>query len=84
MKRVLAMLLATLLLSACGADLPNEVTAKDYWARSGMKDGNSAAYMLLQNGTDQDDELIGASSDAAEAVEIHLSQMKADGTMEMI
>jgi len=64
--------------------MPNEVTAKDFWARAGMKDGNSAAYMLLQNGTSADDELIGVSSDVAQAVELHLSQMKADGTMEMI
>lgn len=85
MKKILfALILTSLFLTACGADMPNEVSAKDYWARSGMKDGNSAAYMLLQNGMDADDELIGASSDAAQAVELHLSQMKSDGTMEMI
>jgi periplasmic copper chaperone A len=85
MKKILLILiLGTLFLAACGAKLPNEVTAKDYWARSGMKDGNSAAYMLLQNGTSTGDELIGVSSDVAQAVEMHLSQMKADGTMEMV
>ncbi|MCA1900007.1 MAG: copper chaperone PCu(A)C [Chloroflexi bacterium] len=85
MKKFFFSLIATsLLLAACGADMRNEVAAKDYWARSGVKDGNSAAYMLIQNGTDQDNELTGASSDAAQAVELHLSQMKADGTMEMI
>jgi len=85
MKKILfALILTSLLLAACGANMPNEVSAKDFWARAGMKDGNSAAYMLLQNGTDADDELIGAASDAAQAVELHLSQMKADGTMEMI
>ena len=85
MKKILfALILTSLLLTACGANMPDEVAAKDFWARAGMKDGNSAAYMLVQNGTDADDELIGASSDAAQAVELHLSQMKADGTMEMI
>ena len=79
-----ALILTSLLLTACGAAMPSEVSAMDFWARSGMKDGNSAAYMILQNGTDADDELIGASSDVAQAVELHLSQMKADGTMEMI
>lgn len=83
-KMFFSLILTSLLLTACGAEMPNEVAAKDYWARSGMKDGNSAAYMLIQNGTDADDELIGADSDAAQAVELHLSQMKADGTMEMI
>jgi len=85
MKKIFfSLILTSLLLAACGANMPNEVAAKDFWARSGMKDGNSAAYMMLQNGTDADDELIGASSDVAQAVELHLSQMKADGTMEMI
>ena len=83
-KILLVLILGALFLAACSANMSNEVAAKDYWARSGMKDGNSAAYMLLQNGTDKDDELIGASSDVAQAVELHLSQMKADGTMEMI
>ncbi len=83
-KIIFALILTSLLLAACGANMPNEIAAKDFWARAGMKDGNSAAYMILQNGTDADDELIGAVSDAAQAVELHLSQMKADGTMEMI
>ncbi|CAG1014436.1 hypothetical protein ANAEL_04979 [Anaerolineales bacterium] len=84
MKRILfALAMVSLFLSTCGENIPNEVLAKDYWARSGMKDGNSAAYMLIQNGTDQDDELVGVSSNAAQAVELHLSRMKADGTMEM-
>jgi periplasmic copper chaperone A len=81
---VLTFILGTLALAACSANMPNEVAAKDYWARSGMKDGNSAAYMLLQNGTIMDDELVGVSSDVTQAAELHLSQIKADGTMEMI
>lgn len=85
MKRILfALAIGSLFLSACGSNMPNEVAVKDYWARSGMKDGNSAAYVLLQNGTSADVELIGASSEVAQAAELHLSQMKADGTMEMI
>ncbi|MBI5952595.1 MAG: copper chaperone PCu(A)C [Chloroflexi bacterium] len=85
MKKLLLMLIfVTLLVAACGSNMPNEIAAKDFWVRSGTKEGNSAAYMLIQNGTSTDDELVGASSDAAQAVEIHLSQMKADGTMEMI
>jgi|CXWL01.1.fsa_nt_gi copper(I)-binding protein len=84
MKRILMLVMAGMLLSACGAPKSGAIEAADYWARSGLKDGNSAAYMLIANGTAQDDELIGVSSDVARAVEIHLSQMGADGVMQMI
>ena len=83
MKRVFAiLLLGMFLLSACGPK-GEGVQAENFWMRSGLKDGNSAAYMLLTNFTDQDVALIGASSDVAAAVEIHLSSMGADGTMKM-
>ncbi|MDP1545633.1 MAG: copper chaperone PCu(A)C [Anaerolineales bacterium] len=85
MKSFLMFVLAgMLLLSACGAPMNAAVEVKDAWARTGMKDGTSAAYMMLANGTAQDVELIGASSDAATAVEVHLSQMGADGVMQMM
>ena len=77
-------LVGMLLLSACGAPKSNTLEAANFWARSGLKDGNSAAYMMLSNGTAQDDALIGASSDVATAVEVHLSKMGDDGTMQMI
>ena len=89
MKKILMMLiLGTILLTACGMK-NDQMTGTDImvgkaWARSAMMGGNGAAYMLLKNGTSTTDALIGASSDVAETVEIHLSQMNADGTMEMI
>jgi periplasmic copper chaperone A len=84
MKKSLIFVLAgMLLLSACGAPMSDAVEAKDVWARTGLKDGNSAAYMMLANGTAEDVELIGASSDVATAVEVHLSSMGADGVMKM-
>lgn len=88
MKKIFAFVLAgALLLSACGggmADGGDGVEAHDYWARSAMAGGNSAAYMLIHNHGGEADALISASSDVAEAVELHLSQMGADGTMAMI
>jgi periplasmic copper chaperone A len=76
----------TLLLSACGAagKEGTDIEAHDYWARSALKDGNGAAYMLLHNHTANDDAVVGVSSDVATATEIHLSQITANGTMEMI
>ena len=82
MKRILLLVLVGVLLAACGPK-GEGVQAVDLWARSGMKDGNSAAYMMLTNYTDADVALVGASSDVAAAVEIHLSSMGADGVMQM-
>ena len=87
MKKVLfAFVLGTLFLSACGAagEKGLGIEVHDAWARSALKDGNGAAYMLLHNHSTEEDALVGASSEAAGIVEIHLSQMKTDGTMEML
>jgi periplasmic copper chaperone A len=95
-KRILKMLVlvGTLLLSACGGATTNAnnhteaagtgIEVHDPWARTALKEGNGAAYLLLHNHSTEDDALVGVSSEVATAVEIHLSQMKADGTMEMI
>lgn len=85
MKRFFTLIVAgAILLSACGDGMGGEgVQAGGFWMRSGLKDGNSAAYMMLTNYTDQDVSLVGASSDVAAAVEVHLSSMSEDGTMKM-
>lgn len=83
MKRVsMLILLGILILSACGT-VGKDVEAHDYWARAALKDGNGAVYMLLHNHSTEDDALVGVSSDEATAAEMHLSQMNADGIMEM-
>lgn len=83
MKKILLWMTAgILMLGGCGPK-GEGIQAEGYWMRSGMKDGNSAAYMMLYNYTDRDVSLTGVSSDAASAVEIHLSSMGADGTMKM-
>jgi len=85
MKRFLILVLAgILMLSACsGAEEENIIEAHEYWARAAAKDGNSAVYMILHNHTDVDDELIGASTDVATAVEMHESQLDANGIAQM-
>jgi hypothetical protein len=45
-----------------------------------MGGGNSAAYMLLRNSGDESDRLVSATSDAAESVEMHVSQTENDVT----
>lgn len=83
MKRVSTLILmGILLLSACGTE-GTDIEAHDYWARAAPKDGNGAVYMLLHNHSTEDDALVGVSTDVATAAEIHLSQMNADGVIEM-
>jgi copper(I)-binding protein len=85
-KKILIFVLAgALLLSACGSsgNASGKLEARDYWSRAAMKGNNGAAYMLLSNGTAQDQELSGVSSDIANAAEVHLSKMD-NGVMQMI
>jgi copper(I)-binding protein len=79
----LTVLLGTLLLSACGTN--EGIASRDAWARPATLGENSAIYLLLQNHTAEDDELVSASTDAAEIVELHESRM-VDGSdmMEMV
>ncbi|PIY44109.1 MAG: hypothetical protein COZ06_21300, partial [Armatimonadetes bacterium CG_4_10_14_3_um_filter_66_18] len=84
MKHILMIVtLGALLVGAC-APAATEVEASAVWARTGMSGGTGAAYLTLVNGAAADDELLSASSDVAEAVEIHLSQAGANGEMQMI
>jgi periplasmic copper chaperone A len=86
MKKILMFVwIGMFLLSACGAtgEEGTGIEAHDPWARAASKGDNSAAYLLLHNHSANEDAVIGVSSDVATAVEIHLSQMKNDGTMEM-
>ncbi len=72
MKRILTFVLAgAVLLSACGGRADGEVEAHEFWARAATQGGNSAAYMVIRNYSSEDVELIGASSDVADAVELH-------------
>ncbi len=80
---ILIILLGALLLTACGKQA-GEIEAKDAWIRPAMQAENSAMYMLLQNHTSQDDELVDASSGVADMVELHKSMMDSNGTMQMM
>ena len=83
MKRgCLFIITGVFLLSACNTS--TEIEVQGYWMRSGLKGGNSAMYMIMHNYSEVNDELIGASSDVAQAVEIHESKLGDDGIMQMI
>ena len=83
MRRLITIVaLCAIALSACGAG--GDIEVHEPWARAAMTGENSAAYMMVHNHSSSADELIGASSDVADAVELHLSQMGANGEMQMI
>jgi len=60
------------------------ISVRDAWTRESMMvDLAGAAYMVIHNDTDADDALVGASSVAANVVEIHESSMDVEGAMAM-
>lgn len=80
MKRiVVAMLTTAFLLGACGAKEGIEVS--DAWARTSTQGMNGAVYFVIENHNAETDELIGAASGVAEAVEVHESRMEGDMMM---
>lgn len=79
----LTLSLLVVLATACGAAATSsgEITVSD--PRVPVPAGaNGAAYMTLTNGSATADELVAASSDVAETVELHESSME-DGSMSM-
>jgi copper(I)-binding protein len=79
--KVFISLLILVFASACGGS--GEINTQDAWARPAFLGDNSATYLIITNGSELDDSLIGASTDVAGAAEIHLSKMDADGNMTM-
>lgn len=75
MKKILV-LLAAFLLAACGPQ-GTDLSIGEIWARPGLAGGNSAVYFVIEN-YGVDDTLLSASSDVAEAVELHQTQMEGD------
>ena len=75
------LLMLAMVLVGCSS---NEIEVEDVWARPGISGGNSAVYFLVNNPTEEADNLLNAHSDVAEHIELHLSKMKDDGTMTML
>ncbi len=86
-----------LIISACSGTAGPDIQIEDAWTRAvltmetpdqaGTMDAktgsaNSAAYMRIKNTGNESDRLLKASSEIAEAVEIHISEMK-EGVMSM-
>jgi copper(I)-binding protein len=84
MRKIIRTILvfATLLLSAaCQGE--GSLSVNEPWARPGNAGNVGAAYFTINNPTSQPDVLLSADADVAAQVEIHLSRINEDGTMEM-
>jgi copper(I)-binding protein len=71
----LQVVVVVLLLAGCGAG--GTITVEDAWARAAGAGDITGAFFTLDNGG-EDDVLLSADSDVAEAVEIHQTVMEGD------
>ncbi|MEO9778097.1 MAG: copper chaperone PCu(A)C [Sedimentitalea sp.] len=76
--------LLTLTGTAWAGDSAANISVMDPYARSSTaSSATGAAFMMLKNGTDQDDRLVAVKSDIAERVELHTHIEDANGVMKM-
>jgi len=79
MKRLILFFgVLTFLLSACGNTEVADIEVHNPWVRATAQGENAAVYFQLHNHTQNADELIGASSNMADVLEIHESKMVND------
>jgi len=76
MKHILILVMEILLLSACNTETGLKVHGP--WIQSTTEGANGAVYFVIHNHTDQDEELIGVTTNVADAVEIHQSTIDPD------
>ena len=79
MKRMLLFVIsAVFFLCGCSAPADEGINVHNAWMRPTAQGGNGAVYFILQNSSATMDELVSASSNAAESVEVHESSMVED------
>lgn len=77
--------LAAVFLSVPSFALADGIGVSDAFVRSsGPTAVSGAAFMVLENSTDQDDRLIAVSSDVAQKIELHTHLQQGDGVMKMV
>lgn len=69
-------LVLALFMSACGAS--GDVEIHQAWVRPTAQGENAAVYLTIHNHSENEQELIGASTTATDVVEIHQSSMEND------
>lgn len=76
MKSLLIILLAGFLLIACESE--TELKAHDPWMRATVQGENAAVYFVLHDHANQDDELIGTTTNVADTAEFHFTTVESD------
>jgi len=77
MKRIfILMFVLSALISACSS--PGDMEVHQAWVRPTAQGETAAVYLTIHNHSASDDELIGATTTVADAVEIHESKMEND------
>ena len=77
MKRIIiSIIVVAAVLSACSA--PGDMEVHQAWVRPTAQGETAAVYLTIHNHSASDDELVGASTPVADAVEIHQSKMEND------
>lgn len=79
-KIYIPLVIGLLILAGCRSQ---ELTIQDVWARPGNTGGTSAVYLTVENPASTDETLTSVTSDVAETVEMHLSEMDSSGVMSM-
>lgn len=83
MKKLLMFVVAgILLLSGCGPK-STDIEIHEPWARTALKNENTAIYLIVHNHSESGDEITGVSTDVAEIAEIHKTEEDANGMMQM-
>jgi copper(I)-binding protein len=82
MKRIFLFLITMFILGGCA--VAETVKVDSPWARPGKKDGNSAAYFVIENNTKMDDRLVSAKSSISETSELHMTKMDSESKMMMM
>lgn len=59
------------------------LTVNDAWARPARAGENGAAYFIIENDSESDDNLLSVSSNIATTAEVHMSMMDENGVMSM-
>jgi copper(I)-binding protein len=75
-KKFMLFITLAIILAACSA--PGDIEVHQAWVRPTAQGENAAVYFTIHNHSDNDDVLIGASTTAAEVIEIHESKMEND------